>query len=434
MKKLVAQLDRSMLDYDEAPKGEFISFNKIEAFQEILGLNSYDYSVEKYGMSTLLKDLTHHKIAQFMSGKDFDRVPSILSLKPCRLKSLIEALKSYGTVEIITNRTSAAWGGPDGFIARVSCLGNSLKTIYVLISDISELSPNLYPEYKNDALKETLPCVDNPIFYFHDDNLEVYQLANKINKECSVVYSNRETYVEMIVSHMNGLMTQRIRFDLDYRGNDLDLHYGEGFSKYHEELLKRIGSRDKGIVMFHGPPGTGKTHYVRRLLPDLNALEKRVILIPKNILGMIESPSFNQFMIQNFAGQKIVFIIEDAESIIAKKSEDGTYRSEVVSTLLNITDGILNDIFSIQAILTFNTNLQSIDDALLRKGRLIAKYEFGFLSREQALIFSKHLGVEIQERKAQYSLAEIYALKEAEEDDLLINQNLMKKKPALGFN
>jgi ATP-dependent 26S proteasome regulatory subunit len=189
-------------------------------------------------------------------------------------------------------------------------------------------------------------------------------------------------------------------------------------------------SGDKGIVMFHGPPGTGKTNYIRRLLPIFTKNKKRVIIIPKNILEEVESPTFSTFMVSNFNNSKAVFIIEDAESIIAKRDESGS-RSQVISTLLNISDGILNDLYKIQVILTFNTDLQNIDEALLRKGRLIAKHEFGHLSKETAKELCDNLGVSVP--SCELTLANIYAQKHSPDDEILLTGTPKKKKENLGF-
>jgi ATP-dependent 26S proteasome regulatory subunit len=63
-----------------------------------------------------------------------------------------------------------------------------------------------------------------------------------------------------------------------------------------------------------------------------------------------------------------------------------------VSNLLNISDGLLSDFLNVQLICTFNNSLTMVDSALMRKGRLIAKYEFGKLSVEKAKVLSKHFG------------------------------------------
>jgi len=63
-----------------------------------------------------------------------------------------------------------------------------------------------------------------------------------------------------------------------------------------------------------------------------------------------------------------------------------------VSNLLNISDGLLSDCLNVQIICTFNSGLNLVDSALLRKGRLIARYEFGKLDVRKAQKLSEHLG------------------------------------------
>jgi hypothetical protein len=69
-----------------------------------------------------------------------------------------------------------------------------------------------------------------------------------------------------------------------------------------------------------------------------------------------------------------------------------TNRSASVSNLLNISDGLLADFLNVQLICTFNNALTMIDSALMRKGRLIATYEFGKLCVGKAQRLSNHFG------------------------------------------
>ena len=58
-------------------------------------------------------------------------------------------------------------------------------------------------------------------------------------------------------------------------------------------------------------------------------------------------------------------------------------------------------------ICTFNTDLTAIDKALLRKGRLIAKYEFKELTIEKSKQLFESLGHDVNV-KEEMTLAEIY--------------------------
>lgn len=165
---------------------------------------------------------------------------------------------------------------------------------------------------------------------------------------------------------------------------DLDCNYNDDIKPVHDVILKRINKKsDKGIVLLHGQPGTGKTTYLRYII---NKIQKKVMFIPPDIAHRIANPGFINILINN---PNSVLIIEDAENIITDRKQSD---SSVASVLLNLSDGLLSDCLNVQIICTFNTELSNIDPALLRKGRLIARYEFKPLKAEKAQKLSNKLG------------------------------------------
>ncbi|MCB1178700.1 MAG: AAA family ATPase [Leptospiraceae bacterium] len=92
----------------------------------------------------------------------------------------------------------------------------------------------------------------------------------------------------------------------------------------------------------------------------------------------LELPEFTNLLIDNPGS---ILIIEDAEEILVTR-ESG--RNSAISTLLNLSDGLLGESLGIQIICTFNTNITEIDLALLRKGRLKSYYEFHPLTIEKS--------------------------------------------------
>ena len=165
---------------------------------------------------------------------------------------------------------------------------------------------------------------------------------------------------------------------------DLDLYYEDDFIEIDEIIRKRLNQKnDKGIVLLHGLPGTGKTTYLRHLI---GRIKKRVLFLSPNIANSLVDPEFIDLLIDN---PNSVVIIEDAENIIMDRR---TNPDSSVSNLLNISDGLLADFLNVQLICTFNNSLTLVDSALTRKGRLIAKYEFGKLSVRKAQRLSDRLG------------------------------------------
>lgn len=436
MKNIKATIDKSMA-YNDEYNDEVISLSSfitdLVTFEQVFELKSAASAIlPSYKFDNVAMPFQARKIA-FSS---FNRNPNVMTLCGVRVKPMIETLKSLGELTVV--QSSASPSG-DGLyfcaILRFLEKGSSVP-MFICLPEVEPIEPLIYKDYIEDIFylgKEGCILIDiAPVVYYNPEASpeSITDIFNKVQKVSEFIESDEDVFIEMIIQTNQGLKTQKVNFDVDCSDN-LNIHYGKNFNTFHDKLIERIKSRDKGIAMFHGPPGTGKTHYIRRLLPELSAAGKRPILIPKHVLGALESPDFNHFMLSNFIGEKIVFVIEDAESIITKRKEDGT-RSELVSTLLNITDGLLNDIFSIQVILTFNTDLKSIDDALLRKGRLIAKYKFGNLAYDEASILSKHIGVVLPEERS-YSLAEVYSLRESEEDEILMEQSFSAKAESMGF-
>jgi hypothetical protein len=164
----------------------------------------------------------------------------------------------------------------------------------------------------------------------------------------------------------------------------VDLFYEDDFKPVDELIRRRLNQKkDKGIVLLHGLPGTGKTSYLRYLV---GKIRKRILFLSPDLAANLMNPGFIDLLVDN---PDSVVIIEDAEKIIMDRKS--THDSSV-SNLLNISDGLLADFLNVQLICTFNSELTLIDGALLRKGRLIAQYEFGKLGVGKAQRLSDHLG------------------------------------------
>ena len=78
-----------------------------------------------------------------------------------------------------------------------------------------------------------------------------------------------------------------------------------------------------------------------------------------------------------------------------------------IANILNMSDGLLSDIFNIKFICTFNADINKVDPALLRKGRCYANYEFKELSEDKVRKLNEKYKLDLSEIKAM-TLADIY--------------------------
>lgn len=239
--------------------------------------------------------------------------------------------------------------------------------------------------------------------YSNDNSDEYGQLIEKfigLGKK----RKHEENNIALVIQTPRGYQTTS--FELPQQKLDIDLNYGKKFRAVHDKIINRLNQKKgKGLVLLHGTPGTGKTHYLKHIASKIK--DKRVLFIPPFLADFITSPEMTPFLIDN---SNSVLFIEDAERVITDRQSGG---ANGVSNILNLTDGILSDILNIQIVATFNMDKAKIDTALLRKGRLIAEHKFDALSIEDSNELLKHLGKQPNATKPM-TLTEIYNVEEEE--------------------
>jgi hypothetical protein len=275
------------------------------------------------------------------------------------------------------------------------------------VSDIlNDFSKNKAKIGKNEVYITIVGNIDETTYKEVIDSIVVISTTKK----------QEENNVALVIQTQRGYDTQT--FELPKQKLNIDLNYGKDFKPVHDKIIKQLNEPNgKGLVLLHGVPGGGKTHYLKYLASKIK--DKQVLFIPPYLADFITSPEMTPFLIQN---SNSVLFIEDAENVITDRNING---SNGVSNILNITDGILSDILKIQVVATFNMDKAKIDSALLRKGRLIAEHKFDALPVDDANALLKHLGKEENATKPM-TLTEIYNVDEEEfksEDE----------KPKIGF-
>jgi len=190
------------------------------------------------------------------------------------------------------------------------------------------------------------------------------------------------------------------KFNIKKQDVNIKDNYNDDFIETDKIINSFLGNgKNNGLIILHGKYGTGKTSYIRSLM---NAINKRFIFLPLNMMESISSPNFLPFISQY---KNSVLVLEDCETLLKARSSGNSDNSLV--NLLNLGDGLLSDALSIKIVCTFNADLKEIDRAILRKGRLVARYEFKELEIEKANALSKKIKNDIEYKKPT-TLAEIY--------------------------
>ena len=175
--------------------------------------------------------------------------------------------------------------------------------------------------------------------------------------------------------------------------SDLKTNYNDDLP--HDEIVDMLISDKQELILFNGDPGTGKTSYIKHLASTVN---NNFLYMDYKLFDDSTSQMFVDFL-QGHIGE--VIVLEDCEKLLMDRKKG----NGLLSTILNLTDGILGDMFKVKFICTFNCKKSEIDQAVLRKGRLSMMYEFKKLSVDKV---RKLLNDEtINEEKA---LSEIYNL------------------------
>lgn len=167
---------------------------------------------------------------------------------------------------------------------------------------------------------------------------------------------------------------------------------GEKLTEYYDRYIHSSAS----VLVLIGPPGTGKTTFIRGLLQHTKS--SAMVTYDPELLE--KDYVFARFI----EGSNSIMVLEDADNFLGSRNEGNT----VMHKFLNVGDGLIT---TKNKKLIFSTNLPSvkdIDPALIRPGRCFDVLTFDYLNKTEANDLSKTLGVELTADTDTYSIADIF--------------------------
>ncbi|MEM6685558.1 MAG: AAA family ATPase, partial [Bacteroidota bacterium] len=280
----------------------------------------------------------------------YDKIPSSLCLKTpmeetkAQMEAVLKTLdvESYSLEVIFKN-----WTTED---AKNADFTQDYPYQYFLKSSSKELLVWI-------ALERNELTVD---FYYDNADAAIEKWVVATNHTLRTTFGlDRKSVFKVLSRDRKSFFTEDVRTS-DFQCA-VDTMYNDDFIQVHEAIEASLAVEKAGLILLHGVPGTGKTSYIKSLITKHT--ERSFIFIQNEFVNELLHPDFISFLLKN---QNAILIIEDAEKVLISREQKN--ENSVVSTILQLTDGLFSDYLNIKIICTFNTSMNKIDSALLRKG------------------------------------------------------------------
>lgn len=282
----------------------------------------------------------------------------------------------YSFIELVkitsVNKVSEMIPADEDYIINDRCFGKISDNIFlsyvILDRDMDEaVVTDLTFFYKNNEDVEAI--------YDILDILEEFVVEDQVSEK-SKDYKNTLNIITVSNSNI-GLDVINVE-----ETQHSDIYYSKLTNKKVRDLVKKIKKSKKGLSIFYGDKGTGKTSMIKNISKDIN---KDIFFIPNNLIDQVVlNPEFINFIKKN---NECILVFDDFELAI-----DNSRYNPIVNNIIQMVDSLISDIVSVNIILIFNTeDVSEIEDSI-DCNNIIDVVEFEHLNEEESNKLSEYLG------------------------------------------